>query len=374
MKNKIGQLLMIGIQGKTLSHEERDFIVENNIGGVILFSRNFESLEQLHELCQELYSLSAEQSDRSPLFIAVDQEGGRVQRFKTNGFPHWPPLSVAGELDNTSVTFQWAQLLSQELKCLGFNLNFAPALDVLTNPSNKVIGDRAFSTDFRVVEKHASAWVRGALKAGILSCAKHFPGHGNTLLDSHEDLPRESVSRETLLGRELVPFKKAFRSKVDFVMMSHIVYENIDSKNPASLSKTLIDDLLKKQMGFRGIIFTDDLDMGALRKHYSVEEIPVLAVLAGCEILLYCNEPASHLTALDSLIGAVAQGRISSSLIDQIHLRIQIEKKEKLKGPHQLSLEECKKILADSNKLKFVEDLHAKKTPDLAPFQPKREA
>ena len=369
MKSQIGQMLMIGLQGTQLSSEEKKFIIENNIGGVVLFSRNFESIEQLHDLCREIHALHTSQADKSPLFIAVDQEGGRVQRFKTAGFSPWPPLSFVGDLDNSAVTFQWALLLSQELRGFGINLNFAPTLDVLTNPANKVIGDRAMSGDFRVVEKHASAWVRGAVKAGLLSCAKHFPGHGNTLLDSHEDLPRESVSRETLLGREMVPFKKAFRSKVDFVMMSHIVYENIDPQWPASLSKLLINDLLRKQMGFGGIVFTDDLDMGALRKNYSVDEIPVLAVQAGCEILLYCNEPESHWTAMESLIGATAQGRISASLIQEIHSKIQLEKKEKIKAPHQISVADCKKILSDSRKTKFIEELKAGKVPDLAPFQ-----
>jgi beta-N-acetylhexosaminidase len=360
---------MIGVQGKQLSSSEKQFIAENNIGGVVLFSRNLESLEQLHELCREIQELHLKQVDRSPLFIAVDQEGGRVQRFKTNGFSHWPPLALAGELDNPAVTFQWAQLLSQELRCFGINLNFAPALDVLTNSANKVIGDRSISTDFRKVEKHASAWVRGALKASLLSCAKHFPGHGNTLLDSHEDLPREGVSRETLLQRELIPFKKAFRSKVDFVMMAHIIFEKLDPHWPASLSQMMIRDLLRNEMGFRGLIFTDDLDMGALRKHFSVEEIPIHAVQAGCDILLYCNEPESYLAAMESLIGAVAQGRLDSKRIQQVHARIQNEKKEKLGGTKQMTLEECKKILSDPKKIKFIEDLRAKKSPDLSPFQ-----
>lgn len=372
MKEKIGQMLMIGIQGQSLSQEEKSFIVENNIGGVILFSRNYGSPEQLHELCGEIQSLSKLQKDKSPLFISIDQEGGRVQRFKTEPFTHWPPLAQAGKIDNTSVTYMWAHLLSQDLKSFGVNLNFAPTLDILTNPNNTVIGDRAFSTDFRMVEKHASAWVRGALKAGILSCAKHFPGHGNTLLDSHLDLPRESVDLETLENRELVPFKKAFRSKVDFVMLAHIVFEKIDPDWPASLSEIFVDEILRKKLGFRGLIFTDDLDMGALKKNFTKEEIAVRAVEAGCEILLYCNEPDSPQIALDSLIEAFAQERLHKTYLDQVHLRIQLEKKQKLAGTHQLELKDAMIILQNSAKKKFAEDLKNGIAPDLTPFQPEK--
>lgn len=366
MKAKLGQMMMIGIQGTSLAADEKKFIIENNIGGVILFPRNYQDPKQLHELCSELHSLRKQQADKAPLFISIDQEGGRVQRFKKPPFTVWPPLKKAGDIDNTSVTFQWSLHLSEELRAFGINLNFAPDLDIYSNPKNTVIGDRAISSEVAMVERHASAWVRGAIKAGILSCAKHFPGHGNTLLDSHEDLPVEDRTLEQLKAFELVPFKKAFRSKVDFVMLAHIIFKNIDADHPVSLSHTFIHDILRKEMGFRGLIITDDLDMGALTKHYSVGDIAVKTAAAGAEILLYCNIPESPITAMESLQKACQDGSLPKAMIEQTHLRITIEKQQKLGSFTPLSFDETTAILEDPERKAFAQDVAQGIVPKLA--------
>lgn len=358
-------MIMMGISGVQLTAEEKKFIIQNNIGGVILFSRNYQDPQQLFELCSEIQSLSQQQEDRAPLFIGIDQEGGRVQRIKTSPFTVWPPLDRAGQLDNTTLTFTWSNLLSEELRAFGINLNFAPSLDVFTNPANKVIGDRAISSDCKMVEKHASAWVRGAIKAGVLSCAKHFPGHGNTLLDSHIDLPVENTTRAELDARELVPFKKAFRSKVDFVMLAHIVFPQIDPKWPASLSSIFVNDILRKDLFFRGLIITDDLDMGALTRHHSKAEIAVRSVDAGAEILLYCNEPDSPVIAMESLIKACESGRLKKDLIEQTHLRISVEKKQKLQNSRALDFEEALEMLKNPERQKFADEVRAGRVPDM---------
>src|SRR5580698_798372 len=197
MRDKIGQLMIIGLRDTTLSQDEAEFIVRNNIGGVILFARNIESPEQVHRLCQSIQQLRMKTRDKLPLFISIDMEGGRVARLK-KPFTVWPAISQLGTIDSTSLSFKMAMAMGEELSAVGINLDFAPCVDVLTNPSNKVIGDRSISADPEQVAKHASALVRGYIKSGVVACAKHFPGHGNTLVDSHDDLPVENLDLERL--------------------------------------------------------------------------------------------------------------------------------------------------------------------------------
>lgn len=241
-------------------------------------------------------------------------EGGRVARFRTP-FTEWPPMRKVGDLNSTSIAFKVAEMLAQELRVVGVNLNFSPCTDVLTNPTNTAIGDRAFGTEPEHVAKIASAFARGLLKGGVMACAKHFPGHGNTVLDSHEHLPVESVALETLKSRELVAFKKVIRARVEFVMTTHIRFENVDPEFPATLSSKIVDGLLKADVGFRGVVITDDLDMKALRNHYSIEEIPVLAMKAGCHMMLYCNEPESHIRGFAAIEKALKDGVLSKDMV-----------------------------------------------------------
>jgi len=188
----IGQLFFIGLEGPALTSKEADFIVKNNIGGVTLFGRNLKTPIELHKLCSDLHNLKSRMPAKAPLFIAIDMEGGRVHRLKAP-FTQWPSLGKVAALDSTSVAFKFANMMGIELKAMGINLDFAPCVDVLTNPKNILIGDRSLGEDPEYVAKMASALVRGYIKAGIVTCAKHFPGHGNTIIDSHEDLPVEDI-------------------------------------------------------------------------------------------------------------------------------------------------------------------------------------
>lgn len=363
MSKLIGQHLFTGIQGLSLSDSEKKFIVDNNIGGVVLFARNVAEPKQVRDLCAEIQSLRHRQSDRAPIFIGIDMEGGRVHRLKAP-FTVWPPLARLGQIDNPTVSFHFSHRLGQELRAVGINLDFAPDLDVFTNPKNTVIGDRAISSDAAVVERHASALVRGLIKADVLACAKHYPGHGNTLLDSHLELPVEDLDREALEKRELVPFKKAFRSRVDMVMAAHILFPKIDAKWPATLSEIFLKDMLRKDFRYRGLVITDDLGMGALVKHFSREEIAVRALEAGVDLLLYCNEFDAPPAAIEPITKAIESGRLKKTDLEASKARILEVKKDRLAQPDPPTHNEMIKIVGSAENLRIAAAIAKGETPD----------
>lgn len=359
----IGQHILIGLSGASLTADEKKFIVENNISGVTLFDRNCIEPKQIRDLCAEIQSLRHKMSDKAPLFIGIDMEGGRVHRLKAP-FTKWPPLKKLGDLDAPTVAFHFAQRMGREMSAVGINLDYAPCVDTFTNPANTVIGDRAISSDPLKVEKMISALIRGYIKSGILSCAKHFPGHGNTLIDSHEDLPVELADLKRLYEVELIPFKKALRSRVDMVMTSHILFKNIDSKNPVTFSEFFLKKMIREEMKYKGLIITDDLGMKALAKYHDREQIPVKAMQAGAELLLYCNEPDSPPVAIESLLSAVAQGQISKADLEYSHKRILDVKKIKILNPDPQPIEEAMEIIGCDEHQKLAQAIRDLKMPD----------
>ncbi len=360
---KIGQLFIIGLAGKQLLKEEADFIVKNNIGGVILFDRNIESPQQIHKLCADIQALRHKMSDKAPLFISIDMEGGRVARLKAP-FTKWPTLEKLGKLDSTSAAFKFSMMMGIELKSVGINLDYAPCIDVLTNPLNKVIGDRSISTDPEQVAKISSALVRGYIKSGVIPCAKHFPGHGNTLLDSHFDLPVENVDLERLRAVELVPFKKAFRARLDMVMTAHIKFSALDAEWPVTLSEKIIKDLLRTELRYKNLVITDDLDMKALAAHYPVEFIPVRAFEAGCDIALYCNELNHPPIALAAVGKALADGKLKAADMEDKHKRVLALKKEMLTSPDPIPFEEVAKLIGHPDHLRLSRAIEEGHVPE----------
>lgn len=363
LRELLGQHLIIGIAGTALTNDEKKFIVENNIAGIILMGRNCVNPQQIRDLCAEIQSLRHKMQDRTPLFIGIDMEGGRVHRVKPP-FTQWPPLKLVGDLDAPTVAFHFAQRMGTELMSVGINLDFAPCIDIFNNPKNTVIGDRAVSSDAGQVEKMTSALIRGYIKSGILSCGKHFPGHGMTVVDSHEELPIEEADLKRLNEVELLPFKKAARSRVDMMMTSHILFKNIDPKNPVTLSEFFLKKLLRDEMKYKGLVITDDLDMKAMAKHYDKEEIPVLAMQAGADLLLYCNEPASPPAALEGLLNAVAQGRLKEADLKQSHQRILEVKKIKLLSPDPRPIEDVMEIVGNPEHMALADSIRKGIVPD----------
>ena len=357
MNLSIGQLFIVGIQGPALSSTEAEFLVTNDIGGVILMGRNLTTPQELHKLCGTIQSLRSKTASKAPFFIAIDMEGGRVHRLKPP-FTQWPSLAKLSKLDSTSMAFKFANMMAEELRSVGINLDFAPCVDVLTNPDNKLIGDRSLGSDPEQVAKMASALVRGYIKGGVIACAKHFPGHGHTIVDSHEELPIDSLDLATLESRELISFKKVFRARIDMVMTAHIKYEKIDADNPATLSPVILQKLLRENLRYRSLIISDDLDMKALVKYYPREEIAVQAFKAGCDLLLYCNDPTSPPIALEAVRKALADGQLSQPLLIESLHRVATLKKESLANCMPLPMNDASKVIGHPEHLRVAKAIN----------------
>ncbi len=278
---QVGQLVFTGLSGLALTAEEKKFIEKEDIGGVILFSKNYESPAQLAELVNSIQVLRKEY----PLFIATDHEGGRVMRFKTQ-FTQFPPMLEIAKLDSPKLVFEIAEIMANELLACGVNLNLAPVCDIWNNEQNKVIWDRAFGTDHETVSKFISSMIRGFQTSGLLSCAKHFPGHGNTLKDSHVDLPIVKKSLEEIRAEEIQPFIKAVKARVDFIMMAHIIVDDIDPNLPCSLSPKA-HEMLRQDLKFKGLILSDDMQMKAITDHRGTGEAAMMAIKAGSDMVEY---------------------------------------------------------------------------------------
>lgn len=276
-----GQLIISGIKGTSLLPEEIEFIKNEKLGGIVLFAHNFEDPAQLAELVNSIQKLR----DEYPLFISVDQEGGRVVRFKKH-FTQFPSMLDLAKTDSPKLVFEVHQILAKELAACGINLSYSPCCDILTNPDNTAIGDRAYGRDAETVEKYISAAIRGLQTNGVLACAKHFPGHGDTTQDSHFELPLVKTDLQVLKEREMIPFIKASKSRVEFMMMGHLMVDAIDNKLPTSLSPKAYE-FLRNETKFTKIVITDDMEMKAIADRFTIEEAAVMAINAGTDMLLY---------------------------------------------------------------------------------------
>ncbi|MBT3236056.1 MAG: beta-N-acetylhexosaminidase [Bdellovibrionales bacterium] len=338
MINQLGQLFMTGISGYSLTPEESSFLEKENIGGVILFTHNYESTAQLAELVNQIQTLR----DDYPLLVAVDHEGGRVIRFK-HGFTQFPAMGDIASLESPKMVFRIHQIMAQELSACGVNLSFAPCCDILTNPNNKVIGDRSFGSDGGMVSKFISSAIRGLQTSNVMACAKHFPGHGSTTKDSHFDLPVIKLSEEEILNQELVPFIKAVKSKVDFVMMGHLMVDAIDQKLPASLSPAA-HELLRSNLKFKKVIISDDLQMKAITDNYGQDEAASLALMAGTDILLY-RDISETQQAYEGVRRALKTKKIKNDLIQEKLKRIVSRKREYLSDFRPVYIPQISKLV-----------------------------
>jgi beta-N-acetylhexosaminidase len=293
-----GQLLVGGFEGETLPDDMARAIRAGRRGGVILFKRNLPSVGAAHELCGSLVDVSP---DELPLFIGVDEEGGRVRRLPPPVLT-LPAMRVLGEHGDPDLVREAARTLGVELAAIGFNIDFAPVLDVDSNPKNPVIGDRAFSSDPEVVARLGRKFALGLEDAGVMACGKHFPGHGDTSKDSHVDLPFVPHGKERLQSVELVPFRAASHAKLAALMTAHVVYEELDPGVPATLSRKIMTQLLRSELGFGGVLFSDDLEMRAIADNVGIEQAAVTAIAAGCDALLVCKDFELQETAHAALV------------------------------------------------------------------------
>ncbi len=315
-EQKAAQLLMAGIEGTTPGTDAEAAIRELQVGGIILFSRNVESSEQLTALTAALRELNG---DYIPLFLGVDEEGGRVSRMP----PEVASLPAAFSLRGKETDYaELGGVLAAQCLAFGFNMNFAPVLDIWSNPNNTVIGSRAYGDTWESVADAGTAVMNGLLSAGVIPVAKHFPGHGDTAADSHTELPVVTNPLPELWERELLPFQAAIDAGAPAVMAGHILLQAADNTLPSSLSPDVITGLLRGEMGFDGVVCTDDLVMGAITETYGIGEAAVLAVEAGCDLLLVCHQAENLREAYNALLAAVDSGRISEARLDESVTRL----------------------------------------------------
>ena len=312
----VGQLLWFGFHGTTAPPELLAQIAAGEVGAVVVFKRNL-VIEVVHgPVPQEVVDLAAitalnQQLHAAapvglPLLIAVDQEGGVVQRIRAPA-TQWPPMLALDGLaapDDAALATDIGRALGRELTAIGFDLDFAPVLDVHTNPANPIIGDRAFGRTAEDVGRRALALAAGLERGGVIPCGKHFPGHGDTVSDSHLELPRVDHDRARLDRVELAPFAAAAAAGLPMLMTAHVVYPALDPDRPATLSPAIITDLLRGQLGYRGVVVSDDLDMRAIADHGGVGDAAVAAIAAGCDALLLCRDPDHQVTARAALLAA----------------------------------------------------------------------
>lgn len=342
LEEKVGQLFMVGFESALgsnatgINDQVETLIDKHHVGGIILFRRNVESTEQVAELTNEMQKMALSDDPKVPLLIAADQEGGKITRV-SEGVTVFPGNMPLGATRHADWARQAGHEMGKDLKAMGIHLDFAPVLDVNNNPKNPVIGIRSFGEDPHLVADMGTAMIRGFHDAGVFTAVKHFPGHGDTAIDSHIDLPKVPHNRTRLDQVELIPFKKAIEAGTDLVMSAHVTFPAIEPTPglPATLSKRVLTDLLRKELGFQGIIITDDMEMGAIANRYGTGEAAVKAIEAGADMILVCHTFEKQEKAIYAVQKAVREGRISEQRIDESVRRI-LKLKAKRVGTHSL--------------------------------------
>jgi beta-N-acetylhexosaminidase len=320
LAEKVGQLFMVGFEGTEVSLDLTDWMSTYGWGGVIIFGRNVDSPAQLLRLTQGLQEL-AQRRDQLPLLVAVDQEGGRVSRLKAP-FTAFPSAAALGQTGSERLVRDVGHAMARELRAVGINMDMVPVLDVLTNPMNTVIGDRSFGTHADLVARLGTAFIHGMRAAGVLTVGKHFPGHGDTVLDSHVALPVSERGATQLHACELHPFRAAIAAGVEAIMTAHVIYPTWDAQHPATLSRTILAGILREAMGFTGVIVTDDLCMAAVAETVPWKEIPLRALGAGADLLLICHDRGRQESAYWRVLDAAHTGELPEVVLNRAVARV----------------------------------------------------
>ncbi|NLN50412.1 MAG: beta-N-acetylhexosaminidase [Acholeplasmataceae bacterium] len=340
LEEKLGQLIVFGFYGDEYSSEIEKMIKDYKLGNVILFARNISSPEKLFNLNKTIQQKMLEHL-KLPAFIAIDQEGGMVTRLfnQTTVFPGAMTTSASDNLKNA---YQIGQYMAIEMAALGINLNFAPVLDVNTNPLNPGIGVRSYGDNPSLVSEYGKAYLKG-IQTKLFATAKHFPGKGEASVDSHLDLPKVDLDLKRIKEVELQPFKTAIENGIKAVMTAHAIYPELDNKFPATLSKPILTDLLRTELNFVGLIVTDGMEMQAIDNHFGAVDAAVDALLAGANLILYCHYPEQQIAAVKVLKEAVLSGRIREEVLNERVERI-------LKYKNELNLANLAKQYLDVKK------------------------
>lgn len=322
LEQRVGQMFMCGFHGQHADEQINRLIRDYHVGGVIYFRRNVESVDQINRLSADLQAIAAETGEL-PLIISVDQEGGMVARIDKEGVTQVPGNMALGATGNPEYTLECAQILGHELKSIGIDMNLAPVVDVNNNILNPVIGVRSYGENAESVAAHGAAAIKGYQSRGVAATAKHFPGHGDTAVDSHLGMVTVPHERNRLDQVELLPFRRAIEAGVDAIMTAHVIFPAIEPEPiPATLSRKVLTGLLREEMGFDGIIITDCLEMHAISKPYGVAEAAIRAVEAGADLILVSHTLQDQVSAVEAVVEAVRTGRIEEAIINQALERI----------------------------------------------------
>ncbi len=322
--NEIGQLFLVGFEGTALSHEVRKFLLELKPSGVILFSRNIENPLQVASLNRDLQLFALEHWNQG-LLIGIDQEGGRVRRLYSPFVSCPSAQNLAGGTAARELVASYMTVVSYEMRLVGFNTNFVPVLDVVTpstEDSTSVIGDRSFGGDPKLVSKLGRVVIDAVRSMGIITCGKHFPGHGGTKVDSHLDLPVDTRDKEVIWKRDVPPFRMAIEKGIDMLMTAHVVYPSLDPLYPATLSQTVVNQLLRSDINYDGVVITDDLDMGAITNHFDAASCAEMALKAGVDLLLFSKSVENVLVSRDAILHGLETASIPVDVIERALSRI----------------------------------------------------
>jgi beta-N-acetylhexosaminidase len=339
LREAIGQLFILGFEGHTPSGTLETFVGDLAPGGLILFSRNLGHPDEIAALTNALQAASP-----TPLFFAIDQEGGKVARLQPP-FTQWPGAAVVGAVGSTELTCATAHAIARELMAVGINMNMAPVLDVLSNPANPVMAGRCYGSDADVVAEHGIAFFQGLTSEGVLAVGKHFPGHGDTTVDSHLALPVVPHDVGRLSAVELAPFAAAIRAGIPALMTAHLLLPALDSEHPATLSRSILTDLLREHLGFRNLIVSDDLLMQGIADSTPPGEAAVRFLEAGGDLMLICQDEAAQRQAVRAVVEAVETGRLSEARVRASCRRIADAKAQYLRRTPAASAEEIRNIV-----------------------------
>jgi beta-N-acetylhexosaminidase len=309
LEKKAASLFTVGFYGKAVTDDLRGLLARG-VGGVIFFARNVGTPAEVLELNRDIKATAAR-----PLLLAIDQEGGVVARLK-QGFTEIPPMRAVGATESAALARELGKLIGRELRAVGFDMNYAPVLDIDTNPDNPIIGARSFGRTPEIVTEMGLALAAGVQEAGVAACGKHFPGHGDTSQDSHLELPKLPHAMDRLERVELAPFKAAAKAGIASFMTAHVIFEAVDAKYPATMSRAVLTGILREKLGYDGMVVTDDVEMKAIADNYGVEEAVVLGLNAGVDHFLCCHTAELAHRAIESVVKAVESGKLSRERLD----------------------------------------------------------
>ncbi|WP_336785772.1 beta-N-acetylhexosaminidase [Paenibacillus sp. MMO-177] len=321
LPEKIGQMILVGMDGTEVQPEISKLIRDSHVGGVILYSDNIASASQTIKLVNDLKQINQDNGAKLPLLLSTDQEGGRVSRLPKQ-IKAFPASRIIGNTNNPQYAYQVGTALGEAMKAIGLNTDFAPVLDINTNPKNPVIGNRAFGTTAELVSSMGVQEMLGISSQGVIPVVKHFPGHGDTSVDSHLGLPVVDHDLNRLRSIEFVPFSSAIKEGAPMVMVAHILMTKLDPDVPSSMSSKVIQNYLRGELKFSGVVITDDMTMGAVGKVKAIGPATVQSVLAGADIILVGHDPVQQQTVIDALTAAAQSGDIPSSVLDASVYRI----------------------------------------------------